>query len=277
MSETFGASYLAIFGESLGCDIILQREMILGGLQILPYRHNLATDSAEIVHSLDNLFTSLAKPEHDTALAADTAFSYMAYHLQRVVISGEAAHIGSKATHCLQIMAYNFRTFRNHKVNKIKATFEVRNQHLHSDTRALRFDSPDHLGPMGGAEVGKIVTVNGCDHHMMQTEILYRLDNVSNLLLVKRERTTRSHIAEATAAGADISADHESGGAVAPTFTTVGTHAGAAYSVKMFLVQQTHYLAGLEPPGEFDLEPIGFSTKIGSEVLFLFRVVFHGG
>ena len=185
MAESLLPADAAVGCKLIWMDILHYGIMELGGLEILPDGHHLATRGAEVVHGLQHFLLGFTQSEHNTAFAPDAARGYMADNGERSVVGGHASHLRRETSHGLQIMGDDVGSLPDYQVYKIQASPEVRDEHLHSDFGALFLQSTYHRGPMEGTVIREVVAVDGCYYYMPQTEVLHGVDDILNLLRVE--------------------------------------------------------------------------------------------
>ena len=122
-----------------------------------------------------------------------------------------------------------------HHVEGVRHAPEVGGQHLDGAGGALRVDGGDHLRPVARAAVRQVVAVDRGDHGVAQAHHRHRLGHVLGLLRVGAgRRPAGGHGAEAAAAGADVTQDHEGGRAVlAPALVDVGAAGLLAHGMEI--------------------------------------------
>lgn len=125
MQKTLLPADTAILGKSVGMNICLHFIMQFGGLEILSDCHYLAIHSAKVVHCLQDFLPGLAESEHDSRFGADSLGGDVAEHFERTVVGSDAAHLGSKPSYGLHIVAYHIRALRDNHVDKLFVSPEI--------------------------------------------------------------------------------------------------------------------------------------------------------
>src|SRR5206468_10800339 len=100
-------------------------------------------------------------------------------------------------------------------------TLEVWCQDLDLAAGRLAADLGDHGDEGAGTEIGEVVAIDRGDHRMAQTHPGDRPGDAGRLEGVVPGRLAGPRIAEATPAGAGVTADHEGRGGAFPAFAGV--------------------------------------------------------
>ena len=159
---------------------------------------------------------------------------------------------------------------------------KIRNQDLDRAARNPLMNLPDRLGEDVGAEIGKIVAVDGRDDRVLKLHLRDRLRDALRLRDIVLRRPAVGDGAIGAVPGADVAQDHESGGAVLPTFADVGAVRLLADGMQVELTHQVLEPHVVGTTGRLDLEPrrLALGQRLGAvtahdliEILHRWRLV----
>ena len=134
--------------------------------------------------------------------------------------------------HGLQVVPEYMRPSVDHLLQHNSIPHKVRDQYLHGAIGGLAANLADGLRPNCRPAVGQLITVHRGDHAMTQPHQLHRLAHPARLVRIQGGRSAGGHRTEATGAGAYLSQDHQSGGAVLPALVNVGAAGFLAHRVQ---------------------------------------------
>jgi hypothetical protein len=92
----------------------------------------------------------------------------------------------------------------NHGLHGAMIAFEVGNQDFDANSGVEGFYPENGFGKVGGAAVGEIVTIDGRDDDVLQSEIFHGQRHVARLFGIQQHRLAFADGAEAAAARADV-------------------------------------------------------------------------
>ncbi len=232
--------------------------MSLGGAQVLPDCEHLHAGLTERGERLDHLLVALAQPDHQPRLGHDLALAELcgeAQHAAGALELGAAAGERVEAGHDLDVVVEDVWTLGDDLRERHLLALEVRGEHLHLASRCLATDLADHADERRGALVGQVVAVDGCDHGMPQAHACNRARHAGRLERIMPGRLAGLDVAEAAAARAGVTEDHEGGGAALPALTHVRAGGLLADRVEVLLADQLGQLAVALAARRRHLEP----------------------
>ena len=233
------------------------RQVRLAWLEILAQGQHVAVLFPQITHYLLHLIQFLTHPQHQPGLGLNRGVQLFELGQQGegLPVIGSGARFAVEAWDSLQVMIeYIRRLVGELRQRLFSPPPEVRHQDLDAGVGSGRTQRSYAGGIVGRPAVAQVVAVDRCDHHVAQLHCLHGLSQVSRFLAVQRARFAVGHIAEGTAAGADIPHDHERGGSMGEAFTQVGTGCFLADRAEVALAQDAfdprHLLAARDPGGD---------------------------
>src|SRR5207245_7152303 len=133
--------------------------------------------------------------------------------------------------------------------------FRSRDQHLHAAAWRVPAHRADRRGPVRGAAVREVVTIDGRDHDVLEPELAHRPADPLGLLAVLPDGRAVRDRAVAAVSRADVAQDHERRGRVLPAFADVGTVRLLADRVEVPLAQPALASYAVGASGGAELEP----------------------
>lgn len=124
---------------------------------------------------------------------------------------------------------------------------------------------------MAGAAVRQIIPVHGGDYHMFQPQSGHGLGQMFRLGRIDRVGPAAGDIAEGAGSGADLSQDHEGGGAVLPAVADIGAGGLLADSVQLQFAHGAADGGGFRRQRCAHLQPFGLARHRQSLPAHLLR------
>ena len=213
--------------EFVGRPVAHHRVVVGAGLQVLADGDHVDIVRAQVAQGAFDLFHGFAEAEHDAALGRHVGMLglELLQQGQRPLVIGARADVAVQIGHGFEVVVEHVRrVLRQDLQRPLHAALaaEVGGEDLDLRLRAVFAHRGDAVDEMLGAAVAQVVAVDAGHHHVFQAHVGDGAGQIQRLVGVRRLRTAVGDIAERTAAGADLTEDHEGCGAVAEALVDVG-------------------------------------------------------
>src|SRR5579872_1529289 len=237
----------AEFGEALRRDELDDRKMFLRRLQILAHREDVDADRPRVVESRFDLVVAFAEPEHQRGFRE--AFGRTRFrvrkHAQRLIVTRSFVANGRReAANGFEVVREDVGSCVHDDVERAHVTTIIAAQNFDFRARYALVNCAHGIREDQRSAVGEVVTVDGGEHEILPSKIAhgacdaYRFQPVDDAFGI-----AGLDVAEATAARAEVSEDHDRRRSRAPTLRNVWTRG--------FLTD------GMEPEaGDFGFDPL---------------------
>src|SRR6201994_315088 len=245
-------------GELVGMPVAHDRQVALGGAQVLTDGEHADALLAQRGERLDELVVCLAETDHQTGLGHDLALTHLAGHPQdatRALELRAAARDRVQPRDDLDVVVEHVWALGDDLRERHLLALEVGREHLDLALGRLAPYLTDHADERGGALVGEIVAVDGGDHGVAQSHSRDRARDARGLERIVPRRLAGLDVAEAAAARARVAEDHERRGAALPALADVRARGLLADGVQVLRADQLGQLAVALPAGRGHLEP----------------------
>ena len=212
---------------------------------------------AQVLERARHLVVGLAETDHDAALGLDARAGILdaLEQLERAIVTRARAHHRMQARDGLDVVIDDLGARVDDALQVLGAAAEVGDQDLDDRTGALADLLDDH-GEDRAAAILQIIARHRRDDRVTQVHPGDGLGDATWLVPVHEAvRLARGDRAETAAARAQLTQDHDRGGAARPAVTEVRTARLLAHRDELLLAQQRLRLAIVALPGELDLEP----------------------
>ena len=255
-----------VVAEFVRVDKTVHRGMVFAGLQVLADGQHVHIVGTQVLDGVDDLLVGLAQAHHDAALGAHvrTAGLVALQQVQRVLIAGAGANVFVQLRDGLDVVVEHIRGCFHQNIHRgIQAGTEIRGEDFDLGLRGAGANLADALGKMLSTPVGQVVPVHGGNHHILEAKVVHGFCQMQRLFRVQRVGAAEAHITERAATGADVTHDHEGGGAATETLWQVG--AGGFLADRMQLLLAQHRLDALDfaVGGNAYANPVRFTLVAG--------------
>ncbi len=215
----------SILGENRRRYVLDHREVAAGRLQVLPDGQEVASGGAQIRHRVVHLCRRLAEPHHDARFGGHSGSQALgeAEHRERAAVARLRPNRLREPLDGLEIVVEDVRAGLQHRAERGLLALEIRGQDLHPRGRRRGPHRPDGGREVPRSAVGEVVARHRRDHHVAEPHPACRFGDPRRLVGIERPRTCRVDGAEAAAAGAAGSGDHEGGGGAREALADVRT------------------------------------------------------
>src|SRR4051812_13025441 len=244
--------------ELVGVPVAHDRQVALGGAQVLADGEHLHALLAQVAERLDHLVVRLAEPDHQAGLGRDLVAAHLlgvAQDAQRALPARPAAGDRVQPRHDLDVVVEDVGALGDDLRERHLLAAEIGRQALDLAPRRLHADRADHATPDLRAVVGQVVAVHGGDDRVAQPHLRDRAGDAQRLERVVPGRLARLDVAEAAASRARVAEDHERGRAALPALADVRARGLLAYRVQVLGADQVGQLAVAWAARRRDLEP----------------------
>ncbi len=216
---------------------------------------------ADLDHVLEDfldLVFLLADAEHDAGLGDEAARLGVFEHPEGAVVAGGLADRALEALDRLEVVVENVRAGVEDDVEVFLLAAEVGRQHFDRALGHAVVHGADGGRPDGGAAVLEVVAGDGGDDGVLQIHAGDRLGHAGGLAEVELGRAAGLYRAKGAGTGADVTQNHDGGGATAPAFAHVRALSTLAYGVQTVRIDDLAHLLVFVAGGELGAEPIWF-------------------
>mmetsp|Transcript_23260 Transcript_23260/g.65900 ORF Transcript_23260/g.65900 Transcript_23260/m.65900 type:complete len:440 (+) Transcript_23260:59-1378(+) len=219
------------FRKFLRRHVLLHWQMALRRLQVLPERHNVHIDCAQVLQRRHYVLLRFSKAQHQRRLRETRPYRLdVLQHFHGLPVRGTSvSYQRSQALHRFDIVRVHIQPRGCHSSHQIQIALKVRRQCFHQDVGLLFLQLLHDLAEMLRSLIFQIVPIDARQNDVVQAPFgdggrdLLRLFGIQ-----RRRRTRRLDGAKPAATSAGITHDHDRGGgrvvfAAAPALADVGT------------------------------------------------------
>jgi hypothetical protein len=187
--------------------------MLRGRLEVLTERKHGAADTAEIGEYFEEFIEGFAKSQHQATFGGDvrSLFANLLQKIQRSLVVSVAANAVIQSRDSFSVVIEDVRLGGDDTSNGVTIATKVRRKHFDLGAGTLA-DGKDCAVPVFSAAVGKIVTGDGGDDHVPQSQPRGCFGDAFGFVNFQSLCFAFGNSAKAAGASADVAADHESCG-----------------------------------------------------------------
>ena len=244
-----------------------------GRLQILADCNEVDIGGAHIIHHLHDIAARFTQPDHNAGFGEHAGIKLLdaLQQAQGMEIARARADIQIERGHGFQIVIEHIWTASTRFPARLFAQ-KIRCQNLNAGFGRSLSDGAYGAGKMFGTAILQIVTVNGCDNHMAQTQLDDGIGHARGLVFINGQRHARRHIAKCAGAGANLTQYHESGVALRPAFANIRAGGLLANRNQIMRFDDVAGARIFRRPRCLDADPVRFAQKRAVRIALFFRV-----
>ncbi len=261
-TETDAQAELFPVGKFIRMHPAINRQVLLGGLEILADRYDVGIVGHDVAEGLLDLMLFFAEAEHDAGLGREAAALGVLEHGAAAFVTGLHTHGFLQAFDGFEIVIKNVGFGVEHGVEIVEATFPIRSEHFDRAVGILVAHRADRGGPDRGATVFQFVAGNRGDHTVAQTHLGDGVGDASGFAEVELGGAAGLDRAEVAGARANVTEDHHRGRAARPAFAEVGALGALANGVEFVGINQLAHCLIAGTGGELGTEPGRFAGGI---------------
>ena len=263
--EAHLVAFLGEPGKGVGVHETLHRQVAARRLQVLTEGKHVDVMLTHAVHHFDHFFVGFTQAQHQARLGG-----YMRHQLlellqqvQRPVVVRARARGLVQARHGFEVVVEHIRRLlRSDFQCHVHTPAVVRHQGFQLHAWRQRADFADAVGKVLGTTVTQVVAVYRSDHHVLQAQVSDGDRQVFRLVQVQRLRPAVAYVAERATTGADVTHDHEGGGAAREALTQVRAGSFLAHAVQLVLAQQLLDAVDLRRDWDTHANPVGLFRQL---------------
>ena len=225
--------------------------------EILPEGEDVDVDGAQLAHRGEEFLVGLSHPEDDAGLGGDVGGEALgdAEDLEDARITAAGPRLLVEARDGLGVVVVDVRARLEDRSDRIDIALEVGNEDFDRRGRVAGLDLADGLGKGPGAEVREIVAIDRGEDHVAELHAGAGLGDACGFSRVKLGGPPVGDGAVGTVPCADVTQDHEGGGAVFPALADVWAAGLLADGVEVELPHQLLEMQVIRPARGAHLEP----------------------
>ena len=147
------------------------REVPLGGLEVLAQSDDIHVPCAQVLHGRHNLLGRFSETQQKRALGVDAGVQGLdvGQHLESLLITGAPVPgVAGQAPDGLDVLADDLRGGADDLSKRADVAAEIRDQHLDDQLRATASGFTDRIGEDASPAVVEVVAVHGGDDHVAE-------------------------------------------------------------------------------------------------------------
>ena len=137
---------------------------------------------------------------------------------------------------------------------------EVGNEHFDASPGIVHFDPKHGLCEMSRAAVGEIVSVDRCDHDMLETQLFDHQSYIARLFRIQEIRLAFADRTEAAASRTHVPQDQKRSRTVSPALSDIRAAGLLTNRVEAALPQDVLEMEVVGAPGKPDFEPVWMAS-----------------
>lgn len=274
MAEAFCQRDLFVFFELVGVDVFDDGKVFRSWSEVLAEGEDGDVVGEEVVHGLENFFLSLAKAEHQAGFCGDVAVDHLFCLFQdgkRALVFRTGTDERGEAFDGFEVVVEDVGAGVHDELEGPVAVVEIGDEDFDDDAGIDLADGADGFAEMLGSTVFKVVAGDGGDNDVLEVHAAGGFGDAGWFIGFEGVRSGGFYGAEAAGAGALVTGDHESGGALAPAFPTVGALGLLADGHQLEICDQGFGGPERRVIGEAYFDPIGFFIPVEGGIHLHFR------
>ena len=262
MSDSQVHAELGQFGEFVRMNVARHWQMLARGLQVLSEGENVHSHLGKLPNHVSDFFHVFADSQHKAGFGDGIAIASMLEDSVAAGIRGLYSNLPREGRYRLQVVRKYVWLGIEDGVDIVGIAFEIAGKNFDAHARTRRSDFGDGLGPVCGAAIAEVISVDAGYYRVLKVELAQHLRYSSRLFSVDGQGASGLYVAEAARTGANIAQDHDSQSAPRPALANVRTARAGADRVEIKLLDSFFYVevARLGRHGDFDprrVPPLG--------------------
>jgi hypothetical protein len=258
-----GEAELFPVGEFVGVGPAGDGPVLGGGLEVLADGEDVDAVGGDVAEGLLDFVGFFAEAEHDAGLGGEIAGFGVAEDGAGAVVAGLDADGFLEAFDGLEVVVKNIGLGVEDEVEEVGLAFPVGGEDFDGGGGHAVADGADGGGPDGGTAVLEFIAGDGGDDTVAEVHLGDGFGDAGGFSEVVFGGAAGLDGAEITGAGADVTQNHEGGGAAGPAFAEVGALGALANGVELVFVDEFADGVVTGAGREFGAEPSGFTQGIG--------------
>ena len=247
-------------------DITHDRKMITRGLEVLAESEDVGALGGKVFDRPENFVPFFAEAEHQAGFSGHIGMSLFGAleKFKRALVEGTFADVAVEAGNGFGVVIENVGLHRKHRIERVPVAAKIGDQDFNFAAGNPAANFGDGAGENGGAAIGLIVAIDAGDDGIAEAHAGDGFGDAQRFFFIRRaDRLARRNCTETACAGANITQNHESGGAVLPAFAHVGAARGFADGVEIESAHGAFEILVALAAEEFDAEPIRARVSVG--------------